>query len=113
MEKFAAMPPKILNVPMSDIKQIDYSGLTLDQVCMSLPRQQGRYIIYLDHKCISKAKEYFEYDKHRTPRHPHFEAYGKEVFDMDYIGHYLYPNGEGVSYFHPEFGLMLKAEIKP
>ena len=68
------------------------TSLDLDGLCRCIPRERGRYVININIGVIKEANSYFEYDKYRSPQHPHFIDYGKNFFSLDYIGHYLLPN---------------------
>ena len=74
--------------------QISMIGMDLDQLVQRIPRTPGRYHIIISRHVAVEAKRLFDYDAHRHPPHPHFVAYGKPVFGIDYIGHYLLPNIE-------------------
>lgn len=67
-------------------------GMNLDHLVERIPRKPGRYHIIFSRQVLIQAKKFFEYDKYRNPPHPHFVAYGKTNFDIDYIGHYLLPD---------------------
>jgi hypothetical protein len=74
-----------------DVQEIIMTDLSLHELSESLPKTKGKYIIHINTKVVKKAIEYFEYDKFRVPQHKHFITYGKEYFNIDYIGHYLLP----------------------
>lgn len=87
--------------------------LSLDELVGNLPRVKGKYIVHIDNSVKNEALSYFEYDIHRTPQHPHFIEYGKNFFDLDYIGHYLLPSIETrVMRSHETTDLILQYEIK-
>lgn len=96
-----------------NITKIIMNHLSLDELVKFLPRTKGRFIIYINSNVTKKAEEYFEYDKYRLEPHPHFIAYGKDFFDISYIGHYLLPYIETtVRPNYETLDLILQYEIK-
>lgn len=73
---------------------INMKGMYLNDLVHRIPHKPGRYHLILSRIIMVEAKELFDYDSHRHPPHPHFINYGKSIFELDYIAHYLLPNIE-------------------
>jgi len=88
-------------------------GLDINKLCFHLPKIKGKYMLYVDKNIANEARQFFLYDKNREPKHIHFLAYGKNFFDLDYIGHCLLPETKSIVMEDYKTGkILIQYEIK-